>query len=47
MQKMLKKAPENMTMMDKMKFSKMLAKKPSKIQKVAKKILPKLKQCRI
>ena len=44
MQKMLKKAPENMTMMDKMKFSKMLAKKPGKIQKVAKKILPKLKQ---
>jgi len=44
MQKMLKKAPENMTMMDKMKFSKMLAKKPGKIQKVARKILPKLKQ---
>ena len=44
MQKMLKKSPENMTMMDKMKFSKMLAKKPGKLQKVAKKILPKLKQ---
>ncbi len=44
MQKMLKKSPENMTMMDKMKFSKMLAKKPGKIQKVARKILPKLKQ---
>tara|TARA_B100000900_G_scaffold343602_1_gene307394 strand:+ start:34 stop:1506 length:1473 start_codon:yes stop_codon:yes gene_type:complete len=44
MQKMLKKAPADMTMMDKMKFSKMLAKKPGKIQKVARKILPKLKQ---
>ena len=44
MQKMLKKSPADMTMMDKMKFSKMIAKKPGKIQKVAKKILPKLKQ---
>ena len=44
MQKMLKKAPADMTMMDKVKFSKMLAKKPGKLQKVARKILPKLKQ---
>lgn len=44
MQKMLKKSPADMSMMDKMKFSKMLAKKPGKLQKVAKKILPKLKQ---
>ena len=33
MQKMLKKAPENMTMMDKMKFSKMLAKKLKRYRK--------------
>ena len=44
MQKMMKKAPANMSMQDKMKFSDKLAKKPGKIQKIAKKILPKLKQ---
>ena len=42
MQKMMKKAPADMTMADKVKFSKKL--KPGKIQKVARKILPKLKQ---
>jgi len=42
MQKMMKKAPSEMSMMDKMKFSKKL--KPGKIAKVAKKILPKLKR---
>ena len=44
MQKMMKKAPADMSMQDKMKFSDKLAKKPGKIQKIAKKILPKLKQ---
>ena len=44
MQKMMKKAPADMTMQDRMKFSAKLAKKPGKIQKIAKKILPKLKQ---
>ena len=44
MQKMLKKAPADMTMQDKIKFSQKLAKKPGKIQKIAKKILPKLRQ---
>ena len=42
MQKMMKKSPADMSMMDKMKFSKKL--KPGKIAKVAKKILPKLKR---
>jgi len=44
MQKMMKKAPADMTMVDKMKFSQKIEKKPGKIQKIAKKILPKLKQ---
>ena len=44
MQKMMKKSPSDMSMNDKMKFSQKLAKSPGKIQKVAKKILPKLKQ---
>lgn len=44
MQKMMKKSPSDMSMNDKMKFSEKLAKSPGKIQKVAKKILPKLKQ---
>jgi len=44
MQKMLKKAPADMTMVDKMKFSQKIENKPGKIQKIAKKILPKLKQ---
>ena len=44
MQKMMKKAPADMTMVDKMKFSQKIEKSPGKIQKIAKKILPKLKQ---
>ena len=44
MQKMMKKSPADMSMNDKIKFSKKLAKSPGKIQKVARKILPKLKQ---
>ena len=44
MQKMMKKSPADMSMNDKLKFSKKLAKSPGKIQKVARKILPKLKQ---
>ena len=44
MKKMMKKAPADMSMNDKMKFSEKLAKSPGKIQKVARKILPKLKQ---
>jgi hypothetical protein len=44
MQKMMKKSPADMSMNDKIKFSEKLAKSPGKIQKVAKKILPKLKQ---
>ena len=44
MQKMMKKAPADMTMVDKMKFSQKIEKKPGKIQTIAKKILPKLKQ---
>jgi len=35
MQKMMKKAPADMSMQDKMKFSDKLAKKPGKIQKIA------------
>ena len=41
---MMKKAPADMTMVDKMKFSQKIEKSPGKIQKIAKKILPKLKQ---
>ena len=44
MQKMMKKSPADMSMNDKIKFSKKLAKNPGKIQKVARKILPKIKQ---
>jgi len=44
MQKMMKKSPADMSMNDKIKFSEKLAKSPGKIQKVARKILPKLKQ---
>jgi len=40
----MKKSPADMSMNDKLKFSKKLAKSPGKIQKVARKILPKLKQ---
>ena len=39
---MLKKDPANMTMHDKIRFSKKI--KPGKIAKVAKKLLPKLKK---
>jgi len=42
MQKIIKKDPADMTIQDKMRFSKKL--KPGKIQKVAKKLLPKLKK---
>lgn len=42
MQKMMKKAPADMTMADKVKFSKKL--KPGKIEKVGRKILSKLKR---
>jgi len=44
MQKMMKKSPADMSMNDKIKFSEKLAKSSGKIQKVARKILPKLKQ---
>ncbi|MDF1676934.1 MAG: hypothetical protein P1U44_14565 [Vicingaceae bacterium] len=44
MQKMMKKSPADMSMNDKIKFSEKLAKSPGKIQKLARKILPKLKQ---
>jgi len=44
MKKMMKKAPADLSMQQKMKFSEKLAKKPGKIQKIAKKIFGKLKQ---
>ena len=44
MKKMMKKAPSELSMQQKMKFSEKLSKKPGKIQKIAKKIFPKLKR---
>ena len=45
--KMMKKAPSELSIQQKMKFSEKIAKKPGKIQKIAKKIFPKLKQAEI
>tara|TARA_B100000497_G_scaffold125189_1_gene161205 strand:- start:465 stop:1607 length:1143 start_codon:yes stop_codon:yes gene_type:complete len=44
MKKMMKKAPSELSIQQKMKFSDKLSKKPGKIQKIAKKILPKLRR---